>query len=123
MRIIVPEIPPTNNQFMGNSHSFREYNRMKEYWHWLIRAGIKERPEQPYQKAVVTITYFFPDRRKRDPDNYSGKFILDPLVREKIIKDDSFDNIVLHIQKGGVDKQNPRTVIEVFLCQTMTSEK
>jgi len=84
MRIIVPEIPPTNNQFMGNSHSFREYNRMKEYWHWLIRAGIKERPEQPYQKAVVTITYFFPDNRKRDPDNYSGKFILDPLVRRRL---------------------------------------
>lgn len=113
MKITVNDIPPSNNQYMGNSHSFRAYHRKKEEWHWLVKAAIKERPEKPYTRALVTITYFFKDKRRRDPDNYSGKFILDALTQEGIIADDSFDVIDLLVKKGGVDKNNPRTEIEV----------
>lgn len=113
MKIIVQAIPPSNNQFMGNSHNFNAYRKIKEDWHWLIKAAIKIRPPTPYQKAVIEITYYFPDRRRRDPDNYSGKMILDPLVREGIIKDDSFANIRLELS-AEVDKTNPRTEIEIM---------
>lgn len=68
---------------------------------------------EAYEKAEVVITYFFKDRRRRDPDNYSGKLILDGLTKAGVIKDDDFDHITLTVQKGGVDKNNPRTVIEV----------
>ena len=113
MQIIINEIPPSNNKFMGNSHNFNEYRRIKEEWHWLIKSAIKIRPPTPYKKAVIKITYFFPDKRRRDPDNYSGKMILDPLVREGIIKDDSFANIRLELS-AEVDKGNARTEIEVI---------
>lgn len=118
MKIIVQAIPPSNNQFMGNSHNFNAYRKEKERWHWIIKSAIRDRPPKPYEKAVIHITYYFPDNRRRDPDNYSGKMILDPLVREGIIADDSFKHIRL-ILSAYVDKNRPRTEIEIEKEQTM----
>lgn len=114
VKITVNDIPPTNNKYMGNSHNFNEYRREKERWHWLIRAalGKAERPKTPFEKAIVSITYYFKDKIRRDPDNYSGKMLLDPLVREGILKDDSF-NVVTLVLDGRVDKKKPRTEIEI----------
>lgn len=112
MKITVKAIPPSNNKFIGRN-AIREYQEEKTAWHWLIKAAILKKPQEPYEKAVVKITYFFPDRRRRDPDNFSGKLILDPLVREKIIKDDSFFNIKLELA-AEIDRENPRTEIEVL---------
>lgn len=70
------------------------------------------KPPHPFKKSVVTITYYFKDKRRRDPDNYSGKMILDGLVRTGILQDDSFNNIDL-VLCGDYDKDNPRTVIEI----------
>lgn len=112
MKIVVDRIPPSNNKYMGNSHNFNLYRKEKEEWHWLIRAALTERPKRPFEKAIVRITYYFPDNRKRDADNYSGKFILDPLVREGIIEDDSFKHIRLELA-AHFKCENPRTEIEV----------
>lgn len=110
IKIVIPEIPPSNNKYMGNSHNFNEYRREKQKWEWLVRASVRKKPNKAIQKAIVKIIYYFPDKRRRDPDNYSGKFILDGLVKSKILKDDSFDNIDL-ILKGKHDKKNPRTEV------------
>ena len=110
MKITVRAIPPSNNKFLGNSNSFNIYRDEKQKWHWLIKSAITEKPKKPIEKAVVCITYFFPDKRRRDPDNYSGKFILDPLVREGVIQDDSFGHIQLELA-ANVDKDKPRTEI------------
>ncbi|MCH5186817.1 MAG: RusA family crossover junction endodeoxyribonuclease [Oscillospiraceae bacterium] len=112
MKIVVNAIPPSNNKFIDNSHSFNVYRREKQKWHWLIKAAITEKPPEPIEKAIVRITYFFPDRRRRDPDNYSGKFILDPLTREGIIADDDFKHVRLELA-AEVDRLNPRTEIEI----------
>lgn len=71
------------------------------------------RTGESFEKAKVTITYFFADGRRRDPDNYAGKLILDGLTKAGVIQDDDFDHIVLEIRKGGVDKKNPRTEVEI----------
>lgn len=115
MKITVYDIPPSNNCFLGNSHSFNIYRREKEKWHWLIKAAIAKvkKPPQPIGHALVHITYYFGDRRRRDPDNYSGKMILDPLVREGVLKDDSFGAVTLRLS-GRVQRENPRTEIEIF---------
>ena len=112
MVIVVKEIPPSNNQFFGNSHNFNEYRRKKERWHWLIKAAIEKRPKKPHDKSEIHITYYFKDRRRRDPDNYSGKMLLDPLVKEGIIVDDSFNHSELRLS-ASVDRENPRTEIEI----------
>jgi len=115
IKLIIPEIPPSNNKFMGrgskNYQAFT-YQEEKQKWAWLVQAAIKKKLVKPIEKAVVNITYYFPDKRRRDPDNYSGKFILDGLTKAGIIKDDSFDNIEL-VLAGRVDRENPRTEIIV----------
>lgn len=112
MKITIKDIPPSINEFIGNSRNFNYYRKEKQKWHWLIKAAIKEKPPKPIDKAIVHIKYYFPDNRRRDPDNYSGKMILDPLVREGIIADDSFKHIRL-VLSAYVDKDRPRTEIEI----------
>ena len=112
IEISVNDTPPSNNEYMGNSRNFNEYRRKKEEWHWLIKAAIKKKPKTPIKRALVEIQYYFKTRTRRDPDNFSGKFILDPLVREGILVDDSFKNVVLRLSVG-FDKVNPRTEITV----------
>lgn len=110
MKIVIPQIPPSLNKFAGRKNEW-EYREQKKYWKDLICVSTK-RPKEPIEKARVTITYFFPTRIRRDPDNYNGKFIMDGLTAAGIIKDDSFSCIEL-VLKGAYDKAKPRTEIEV----------
>lgn len=115
IKLVIPEIPPSNNKFMGRGSKQYQaftYQKEKQKWAWLVKAAVKKKPAKPIEKAVVNIIYYFPDERKRDPDNYSGKFILDGLTKAGIIKDDSFNNIEL-VLAGRVDRENPRTEIIV----------
>lgn len=105
----IKAIPPSNNKFIGKNQRW-QYQNEKKQWARIIQLFCVPRPREPLKKSRVTIIYYFKDKRRRDPDNYSGKFILDGLVRSSIIKDDSFDCIDLRLI-GKVDKGNPRTEI------------
>lgn len=112
-KYIVNEIPPSLNKYLGNSHSYQIYRQDKDHWEWLVRLAIKnDRPQKPFEKAEVIITYFFGNRRRHDSDNYSGKFINDGLVKAGVLKDDSFKCMDLKV-KGDTDLNNPRT--EIFV--------
>lgn len=116
MKLIINDIPPSNNKFMGRGTRYVQsiqYQEEKQKWEWLIKAAIgKNKPKIALERATIAITYYFKDRRRRDPDNYSGKFLLDGLVRCGVIEDDSFSNIDL-VLRGTVDRDNPRTEIEI----------
>jgi len=114
LKLVIPDIPPSNNKFMGrNARGFHfVYQEEKQKWEWLVRAAVRQKPKKPFKKAMVRITYFFPDKRRRDPDNYSGKFLLDGIKKAGLIEDDSFSNIRLELH-GQHDKENPRTEIEI----------
>lgn len=103
----LPGIPPSNNQYIGRTN-YREYQRVKKEWaeHVALccRLAACGCPSQPLRRAVVTLTYHFPDKRRRDPDNFSGKMLLDGLVHAGILADDSFDNIDLRLE-GWTDGQ------------------
>ena len=77
-------------------------NRLAQEWEQ--RVGVAARAAGLHRlnihRARVTLRYRFPDTRRRDPDNYSGKFILDGLVRAGVLQDDSFDHVVLQIVRG-----------------------
>ncbi|SDX45755.1 Holliday junction resolvase RusA (prophage-encoded endonuclease) [Marininema mesophilum] len=110
IRIEVPGVPPSLNQ-MRNTHHF-QWNRLKKEWaQTIFLVAARNKPATPLDQAIVTLTYHFRDRRRRDPDNYSGKFILDPLVELGFLVDDSFDHIELRHRQGKVDSKNPRVVI------------
>ena len=103
-RYEIPEIPPSNNKFLGRENRW-EYQKIKKHWAGLINLLCVPKPPKTLQKAVVRLIYHFPDNRRRDPDNYSGKMILDGLVRAGIIADDCFSCIDLQLaavyDKGG----------------------
>lgn len=108
-KYLIKAIPPSNNKFIGKNQRW-QYQDEKKKWARVIQSFCVPRPREPLKKSRVTIIYYFKDRRVRDPDNYSGKFILDGLVRSGIIADDCFSCIELKLV-GNVDKDNPRTEI------------
>ena len=85
MKYIIDEIPPSNNRFIGRENRW-EYGSEKKRWEQLINLRCRPKPEKPLEKATVRLTYYFKTRARRDPDNYSGKFILDGLVKAGIEK-------------------------------------
>lgn len=111
MKIIIDEIPPSNNRFIGRENRW-EYQEEKKRWEALVRIACIGKPKKQTERAVVQIRYSFPDRRRRDPDNYSGKMILDGLVRCGVLKDDSFDCIRLELS-AEYSPRKPRTEIVV----------
>lgn len=91
IKLIIEDVPPSNNNFMGNSNKYYVYNSQKKKWKQIVLESLFESiPEKPLERVKISIHYIFPDRRKRDLDNYSGKFILDPLVEYGVIKDDNY---------------------------------
>ena len=115
MRITLKGVPPSLNRFAGRQNSW-EYRDAKSYWTqlvWAASRASKDRPAKPMEKADVEILYYFPTRSRHDADNYSGKFILDGLVKAGILQDDSFAVIDL-VLKADIDPgKKGYTIIEV----------
>ena len=79
---------------------------LRMHWHWrqkeqklwdgLIFAATRGQglhPRRPFSRAMVEITYWFRDQRKRDLDNYAPKYILDALRHERVIEDDDVTSV------------------------------
>ena len=79
-------IHPSTNQYM-RWHWTKRADEVTQ-WHWLTKQALGGRrifiPE-----PIIETTYFFPDHQERDRGNYIPKFIIDALVKERIIEDDS----------------------------------
>lgn len=99
-------LPPTLNE-LNNMHHFKRAKK-KEQWEQLTLDACMEYRIQPVERVSITMELYFPDRRRRDLDNYSGlgfKFIGDGLVKAGIIKDDSIKEVIeLRIRYGGISK-------------------
>jgi len=71
------------------------------------------RPDVPYERAHITITWVAKDKRRRDVDNLfaSMKGYIDGLVEAELIADDSAMHVsyTLRYERGDADN----TVIEV----------
>lgn len=91
--IRVNQFPPTLNE-LNRMHYFQRA-KLKEKWEGIVSAACFEYGAYPVAKARVTLEFCFPDKRRRDPDNYSfsAKFLLDGLVKAGVLTDDSFEQI------------------------------
>lgn len=96
-RYVIPDIPPSNNEFIGRNNRWK-YQDIKKRWAQLVAVYCRPKPPEPLPHAAVTLQYHFNDKRRRDPDNYSGKMILDGLTAAGIIADDSFKCIDLRLR-------------------------
>lgn len=120
IRIVIPDVPKSMNRYAGRNVCFK-FQDDKRQWHRKIKAALHKKPEKPFDMACVRIHYDFTDNRRRDRDNYSGKFLMDPLVAEGILVDDSFQHVPIQqitASFGQPKKQTVITVTEVIECQT-----
>lgn len=117
MTITIKGVPPSLNRFAGRENTW-EYRQEKAKWTTLVlyaARACKDRPKEPYPFAEVKITYSFPDRRRRDADNYCGKFLLDGLTKAGVIVDDDFKHIRLTVAGGYAGEAG--TTIEIREAQ------
>jgi hypothetical protein len=120
IRIVIPDVPKSMNIYAGRNVRWN-FRKDKEEWHSKLKAELHKKPGKPFDKAVVLIHYDFTDNRRRDRDNYSGKFLMDPLVEEGILVDDSFQHVPFSLVTASFrqpKKQTIITVLEVVECQT-----
>ena len=95
-------------------HYMRVYTAKSDAKNEAIALVLEQgRPDIPYEKAHITITWVAKDKRKRDPDNLFAamKPYIDGLVEAELIADDSAMHVsyTLRYERGDADD----TIIEV----------
>lgn len=108
--IVIKTIPPTINKYIGRSNIFQYQNDKKKVHKAIVleTAGINPK----IKKCNMKVTYYFQDKRRRDPGNYD-KMLLDSLVEANIIEDDNYTVIQEYTTVGKVDSKKPRVEIEI----------
>ena len=89
-------------------------NEQQELIEWYIKMGRLD-PITKGIKVVVKFHWFEPDRR-RDPDNicFAKKFIMDSLVKQGILQDDSWKYVKGFVDCFSVDREDPRIEVELM---------
>jgi len=79
----------------------------------LIRTLQQGRPDKPYEKAHITITWVAKDKRRRDIDNLFAamKAYIDGLVFAEVIADDSADCVSYTLRYERGDKEDTKIVV------------
>jgi Holliday junction resolvase RusA-like endonuclease len=113
LRFSLP-LPPSVNALYGNRTGQQRF-KSKKYKAWLAECELPLRGGGVTPQGGVvelTYTYYFPDKRSRDCENYV-KAVSDFLVAQQIIQDDDCFHVPkLTIIFGGIDK-NSRVEIEI----------
>ncbi|MGV8149679.1 MAG: RusA family crossover junction endodeoxyribonuclease [Alkaliphilus sp.] len=111
--IVIPEIHPSLNEWARKWH-YKKIAKEKKRWNEMVRlVSLATRTKKPLTSVEIDITYFFKDKKRRDRDNYTPKFILDGIVHAGIIKDDDFETIKRQNIHSGFDSKNPRTEVTI----------
>jgi len=113
MKIIIDEVPLSKNAYINLHWSKRA--KYKERIFWLIYKET-DLNEYTFKKASVTFNIYFKTKRRRDVQNFVGGGLiawLDVLVDLNIIADDSYEVIGQPLVFFYIDKNKPRTEIEI----------
>lgn len=103
---------------------FRVSNAIKQEYASILLNNNSLTHLPKFDKIILIYWIYYPTNRKFDVDNYGailGKFFQDTLVKAGKIADDNYEYIpVITYRFGGVDKNNPRCVVEI---KTLIEEK
>ena len=94
-------------------------NEMKQSWKDFIIWWIKDLGYENRKLDNVEIIYdiYHPTKRRTDPDNYTPKFIHDGFVESGFLVDDDREHLHSLTIRYHVDKDNPRTEIEIVIYE------
>lgn len=110
----IPETAPSPNCYVRAHWSV--YQKIKTHWAWLVLEALQAcgKPSERLEKARVRIMRY--GRNPLDPDNLvsAQKPLLDALVVNGFLKDDSARHIELHVGQGSRPKGAlPCTLVEI----------
>ena len=123
MRIEVTQLPPIEYSPNWRGH-WTDKNKAGKVYHDAVfyccvdarNRGFREGMSFPLTKAVLNLTFVFPEQRRRDRDNSLASFKpgLDGIVDSGLILDDDAE----HLEIGTVDilvdpERAPLTIIEL----------
>ena len=114
MRIELGHLPDRSLNPNKRLHYMRVYTAKSDAKNEAIALVLEQgRPDTPYDKVHITITWVAKDKRRRDVDNLfaSMKGYIDGLVEAELIVDDDAMHVsyTLRYERGDADN----TVIEV----------
>ena len=118
MRIVIPGLPPRDASPNARVHYMKLANVKRNQRDLMIASVLEmpsmDRPNEPLDKAHLTITFRASDKRRRDIDNLlsASKAYVDGLVAAGVIIDDSSDNLSfsLYYEK---DKEHAATIFDI----------
>ncbi|MHB9947422.1 Holliday junction resolvase [Clostridium botulinum] len=113
MKIVIPgELPDLNKIIDVAKKHWAKYSELKKTNTDLVAWTAKGKGQ--FKRIDLDITWYCKNKKK-DKDNIAAgiKFILDGLVKAKVIENDGWKEINNFTHKFEVDKKNPR--IEVTL--------
>lgn len=111
--IQIPEIPPSLNEWKG-WHHMKQY-KYKQYLYDQVEKLVMAFKLPKLKYARVLITYFFPNRQRRDIiDNYAPKFLMDALVHGGLLEDDRSDWVEVPRPVAKIDRKGSRVEVEII---------
>ena len=116
-RVVIPGTLPGLNEYIDicrrNKYAANDLKRKVEDF---IGRHIKSQIKAVFEleRASVKFTWLVANCR-RDPDNvaFAKKFILDALTKSRVLKNDGWNNIIGLTDDFGIDKENPRILVEI----------
>jgi Holliday junction resolvase RusA-like endonuclease len=113
MILRIDGIPPSWNKIM-RMNQYEQNNEAKR-WHQIVYLCAKRQniQEKFTGKRRVVLEYHFDTAYRHDPDNYSGKFIMDGLVKAGILEDDDFRHIELLVRAGKICRDDPHVLVHI----------
>ena len=117
MRIVLPHLPPSKAYPNKKTHYFTLSSIRREQQEEMIAYVLEQgRPDTPYDRAHITITWRSKDKRNRDVDNLLSamKGSIDGLIHAGVIVDDSAKHLsyTLYYEWGDKVKEN-QTILDI----------
>ena len=120
----MPSLNELIHAAMKQKRGYSPYNKMKKEMQEIVITGINESSQLPCLKPVFTrvhiIFTYYEKNKRRDPDNIAAgahKFILDAMVDQEMIKNDTGEFVDSWTDVFKYDKNRPRIEVEVVeLC-------
>ena len=121
MKIEVPMLPPIELSPNARVHWAERQQAARVFSNAIYYSCVDAinrygQERRSYPKAKLSLTFVFPQKRKRDRDNLIAMFKpgLDALVKVGLLKDDDSEHLTIGEVKVEVDKERaPLTIIEL----------
>jgi crossover junction endodeoxyribonuclease RusA len=122
LKLTINDIPSSNNATQGKGGVKRafEYSKEKKMWAGYFQALRMRMREQlkgmelPLTEATIIMVHNFKTRARRDPDNFSGKHLLDGLTAAGFLSDDSFKEIdIIPLATFG----NEKASVDIYIIR------